>query len=628
MWTHVIVHQQYKNMYNLQKQFIFLFRPLNGQISRQLKQQQQHGKLNLIKNVSSKVPNDREKVKEDKSDQFGTLASQPSILNSEYLSDDDDGYDVLEKVKRRRSLEYYENEFVKLRYRGGHNRAKEIYAKWIEMRKDARVDRPRKNLYSLIITTMAQSGLTDKAFLLFKEFLDDNRTPTQSMITSLFNACAESFDKKEGLSYANYLRDWIYESGYTCNLTHYNAMIKAFSRNGDLKTSFEILNEMKSHGQKPDGFTYNMLLMGAISDKETGFSHAIRILRERLKHFPLNESSLRLFLKSASECKFGSIDHLANLLEISETQKLRNSVKGKSISGLMLEASKFNLLTTSIIEDASQLLPLLNIHSLDKPHERLALIGGLDGVIGLIEKYNIEITPPLCLEIIDTLPPTIEDEEKFLAYLKNNNVNVAVSLFNSLIKRRAFRMCEKKDIDKALIDMNSFHLHPDIVTFGCIALTCRTSLEIRQFINDLSNAGMRPNSPIMHSLISATLHLNYWQPPFKLLKYLLILLKRNSLPLTPKMLEKITQSMSYTEKLLLEHERGLSTVNVRNTLEQEYEDFKKFFIEITKKLNVDIPVHEREQFDFEIVGSKKEKYNQFVKDITKLKNSPLKLEKD
>lgn len=550
----------------------------------------------------------------DSSDEFGQLAPTPAILDSEYLSDDDDGYDILEKKERLHGMKYYDWIFEKLRHRGGHDRAKQMYEHWMQMKQDDRIGIPKKSHYSMIVATMANSGLTDKAFHLFDEFTKANRFPTQSMITSLFNACGESYDKDEGLSYAHYLRDWLHEKSYVCNTRQYNAMIKAFSRNSDLKMSFTILKEMATLGHQPDDYTFNMLLMGAISDKESGCGHAIRIVRERLKKLSLNEPALRLLLQSIKECRVGSIDHLANLLNVDEMKKLQSSLE-KSVSSEIVASTKFSLLNIEDMNHGSDLWPLFQIKSLDTPADRLVLIGGLDGVINLIIKHKVQVTPALLTSLLECLPGDVAVEDKLLSFISTHKFcKVDTGFFNSLIKRRAHRVSfsrgEQCHVQDAFQQMIRFKLQPDIITFGSLVFACRTSRQRREFLNDMQSAGFKVNAPIMNSLINSALH----NTSFSHLKYLLKKCLQDQVTLRPATIERIHGKIESTRRILLNDERGIPNPEVpykyNEQFIQEFDSFVDFFDQNLNNIKIEMPTHERDQFDFEIKKHRRSKLDE------------------
>lgn len=103
--------------------------------------------------------------------------------------------------------------------------------------------------------------------------------PKPTTFTSLFNACANSPWKEDGLQRAFNLRQLVQEQDMELNIASYNAMVKAFAMCGDLVTAFAVVDEMIAANVKPDGATFSALLMVAVSDKPAGFRLAIEVYR-------------------------------------------------------------------------------------------------------------------------------------------------------------------------------------------------------------------------------------------------------------------------------------------------------------------------------------------------------------
>lgn|SRR6218665_609398 len=101
--------------------------------------------------------------------------------------------------------------------------------------------------------------------------------PQDPTYTALFNACSNSPWPEDGLKRANDLCQLMREKEHQPNLMTYNAMVKAYAKCGDLRTSFAIVDEAITAGHKPDGACYSALLMACISDKEAGLKHAIEV---------------------------------------------------------------------------------------------------------------------------------------------------------------------------------------------------------------------------------------------------------------------------------------------------------------------------------------------------------------
>ena len=94
--------------------------------------------------------------------------------------------------------------------------------------------------------------------------------------TSLFNAIANSPVPKEEGKRAHWLRNRMIKNGVIPEYITYQAMIKAFGMCGDLKTAFEVADEV-IHFHGADDNLLTSLLVACISDKDAGFKHAIGV---------------------------------------------------------------------------------------------------------------------------------------------------------------------------------------------------------------------------------------------------------------------------------------------------------------------------------------------------------------
>ena len=138
------------------------------------------------------------------------------------------------------------------------------------MLKEDRV-KPDSYVYNLLISGCAKAGYTRKAFSLFTRMRNRGLNPSGGIYTSLFIACANAPSAVDGLGRANHLRETMLEKGYEPNVKNYNAMIKAFGRCGDIKTAFQLVDEMVERKIKIGADTFNFLLQACASDVEYGF---------------------------------------------------------------------------------------------------------------------------------------------------------------------------------------------------------------------------------------------------------------------------------------------------------------------------------------------------------------------
>ncbi|KAL1129476.1 hypothetical protein AAG570_014002 [Ranatra chinensis] len=95
------------------------------------------------------------------------------------------------------------------------------------MLKEDRV-KPENYIYNLLIAATANVGYTKKAFQLFNQMKKRGLKVTGATYTSLFNACAKSPWKSDGLTRATHIRDLINQNAYVLNQSNYHAMIKGY----------------------------------------------------------------------------------------------------------------------------------------------------------------------------------------------------------------------------------------------------------------------------------------------------------------------------------------------------------------------------------------------------------------
>ncbi|CAG0892386.1 unnamed protein product [Cyprideis torosa] len=145
-----------------------------------------------------------------------------------------------------------------------------------EMKEDGK--EPDRSTLSLLMGGCSQFGYLDKCLELFKQLMETEvRRPPPSAYTSLFNACANSFDKESALVAAKRIQRDMEVRLYIPNRPIFHAMIKAYSRCGDLHGALGVVDLMvgAEHGLQPTDETFNFLFQGCVEDKGEGFRHAL-----------------------------------------------------------------------------------------------------------------------------------------------------------------------------------------------------------------------------------------------------------------------------------------------------------------------------------------------------------------
>lgn len=195
----------------------------------------------------------------------------------------------------------------------------------VKMLKEDRV-KPESYIYNLILGGCGRVGYTKMAFKLFNEMKKRGLKPMGGTYTALFNACANSPWPNDGLLRAKQLKELMFEKGVIPNDTTYNSMIKAFGRCGDMETAFEIVDEMILNRIPIKTDVVNFLLQTCISNKESGFLHALLVWK-KFKENKITPDiySFNLLQHCIRDCGLGDPQIAKTLLK--ETTNLLNSHK-------------------------------------------------------------------------------------------------------------------------------------------------------------------------------------------------------------------------------------------------------------------------------------------------------------
>ncbi|XP_022244513.1 pentatricopeptide repeat-containing protein 1, mitochondrial-like isoform X2 [Limulus polyphemus] len=490
------------------------------------------------------------------SDVFGTVADAESVIKyqteSDLHTDEPDDDDVFISYGKKMSPKEYGDKMKELIKERKLKDALQLYNQMI---KEDRV-KPVKYIYTLLIGACGRVGYTKMAFKLFKHMRDRGMTPSPATLTGLFNACAETPFLNYGLQKAIHLREQIMEKGWQPSNITFHSMIKAFGRCGDLETAFSLADEMTENGHVVTAETFNFLLQACITNKEAGFTHAIQVFRFMKFSTTLPEvHAFNLLLRAVRDCGIGPPDVSKQLLEEWQKESYSLSRKAKdpkpSKEILKISSSKFvqkelvsessdktrsitreeegnkspaiinpessicvleksetpNLLLSSGNGDNQQVIGLRNV---EKPEDRLALIGGLDGFLQLMIASKAKPDIRTFSLLLETLPSTTESEVALLQWIDKLQLSPDTDFFNLLIKKRNYR----KDFfgaKEVLSLIRKYGLYPDIVTFGVLALGCKTKNLGLQLLEEMEAAGFRPNVEIFGSLVrNATFIPDFW----------------------------------------------------------------------------------------------------------------------
>lgn len=376
-----------------------------------------------------------------------------------------------------------------------------------------KVDRvkPENYIFNLLIGGCARAGYTQKAFQLFTKMKQRDLKVTGGTYTSLFNACSNSPYLSDGLSKANRLREIMLEKGYEPNASNYNSMIKAFGRCGDPKTGFLLIDEMIGKNMEVKVDSFNFLLQACVSDKEYGFRHALLVWHKMFqKRLTPDLYSFNLLLKCVRESGLGDLQSLEEVLskilrpriESHQNKVYLDGEKQIDLGNLPSIQRPDTQQETSpnLISMNPHLGTLVSLSEVKKPEDRLLLIGGASGF--LKEMGLAKITPDIktFTQLLEVIPSTVTSEKQLIATIRKLGIKCDIDFFNILIKKRSMRY-DYESAREVLLMIKTAKLHPDIVTYGVLALSCKSQEEARELLQQMYDQGIRMNIQILGAML-------------------------------------------------------------------------------------------------------------------------------
>ncbi|XP_034483232.1 pentatricopeptide repeat-containing protein 1, mitochondrial [Drosophila innubila] len=378
--------------------------------------------------------------------------------------------------------------------------------------------KPENYIYNLLISGCAKAGYTRKAFSLYTKMRQRGLKVTGGTFTSLFNACANAPTHLDGLAKAQQLRDNMLEKGYEPNVKNYNAMIKAYGRCGDLQTAYQLADEMLERNIHLHVDTFNFLLQACASDEQQGFRFALltwhKMLRCRLSP---DYYTFNAMLRCVRDCGFGDLQAMQQVIAEIATgaQKPHYTQKGipqiTAGNSLVLSTNSSELELQEIkpteeLELPNLLLPqgqlgsLVALAEVTRPHERFLLLGGLTGYLDLMLAHKITPDIKSFTTMLEVIPPTNAAEKQLLSFVRKIGLKADIDFFNILIKKRSMRF-DYESAREVLTMIRTTGLKPDIVTYGVLALGCRSQEQARELLQQMQAADIRMNIAILGAML-------------------------------------------------------------------------------------------------------------------------------
>ena len=412
----------------------------------------------------------------------------------------------------------------------------------------------------------------------------------------------------------------------------YNTMIKALGMCGDLEAAFDVFDHVYERFKLVTDDMLVHILMACISDKESGFRHAVMLWRKirQLKITP-NTHVYNLMLRAVKECGVGDHNHVQDLMIESMSGQEVRQLGERTTKQLPWYEMKFDAKEVQVLNDEQQsvlqksktkktlpnfLLPTpsfdnefivgLSPQALAQPSGRMALLGDPQGFLFSMQIDKRRPDIKTFSQMLWCVEGTTEAERNLIDMMKSNRVQPDTDFFNQLMSKRLkrFDYSGVKEVFFELLPSQS--LAPDFGSYKFLAASCYEVKEVYGLLSDMKRLGIRPNGVIFQHLIENAM-IKY---QIILLKPLLTKMTRLRLDPTKELVEKIDLFMTKYREIVvaieINDEKSLAKIHpsivrrVRRQVEvfksEEWMEFLTFYRQWKKSVKVQGTEHPWQQF--------------------------------
>lgn len=373
------------------------------------------------------------------SENFGTLSSFKALAvnttQDESPSIDlDDKSEIIsteQTVAEKQTIQQYEALMKDLFERGHVLEAIELFE--TEVLQKNRMHAPVR-IYNWLIEECVRLHEFHKAINIYDQMVGRKLAVPFDIFEMLVLAFEESNMKVGKL---NNIRKVMLKHHIQLNANMYNAMVRIYARSTQWQTALTLADEMKANSMQYQMATVNALFECFSHDEENGFYCLIELWHD-MHRFDLTPdvSTFNALLKCVKKCELNNVNKLKQLLESIRMQCTTHPNES------VIEDGRPNLL--QVPPSIGFLFPLEQV---ERPDQRLLILGGLSGLLHEFKKYNVTLTLDTIIDLLEIVPNTFVAHQKVITLVNKHSIKPDLQIFNILLTKN----CQTQNFQNAMV---------------------------------------------------------------------------------------------------------------------------------------------------------------------------------
>ncbi|KAK7111976.1 hypothetical protein V1264_011509 [Littorina saxatilis] len=420
-----------------------------------------------------------------------------------------------------------------------------------------------------------------RAFSLMDELSQIYR-PDPEAFSFLLMACAS--DKEEGLRHAIQVWRLMHEIGVQPDLHLYNLLLRCIRDCGvgDVKT-FQTLLTGNTTPQDPSpehsGTIKQIDSPKSLRETETVSEQSGSVSVSGKDSSVLCASTETAGSGSSEAFNFDKSDTL-------DTDAGSVQLNVDSVQPSSLTVPRYSARIPDILSPTSDSSGIVSLGDLSTRESRLALLGGVGGILTRMKKDQAKPDIITFTQLLTVAMPTEEAEARLLATMKRLEVKPDIDLVNAVIHKR----CMRKDFAAAKAAKEliaEYNLTANQMTYGVLAMACKTLKDAKQLLGDMEAADLAPNIEIMGALMYAAntnFHYRLW-----------ILQQIQRLDLVPhaRILQNIERALISARRNVVEAEKkeDYESYFLSKAFQDGFERFVQHYETWLKEAKLQVPNH-------------------------------------